>query len=272
VGTVEDDAGDWKRMVEEARAQIRQGEIEKVVLARELRLALPPGDALVPAVRRLRRRYDHCTVFAFSRSASAFVGATPERLVQVDGATVRATCLAGSTARGAGEAEDAALGEALLNDPKERREHELVVRALRDGLGPVCSQVEIAGTPGLLRMPNVQHLYTAITGTLREPAGVLSLAGRLHPTPAVGGVPRDAAVSLIRRYEKFDRGWYAGPVGWMDRQGNGEFVVALRSALLGASEARLYAGCGILSDSDPEREYQESNLKLRPMLWALGCE
>jgi isochorismate synthase len=266
------DAGAWQDMVREAIGEIRRGEAEKVVLAREVRVSLPEGFAVATVLRRLRSRYDHCTIFAFSRGERCFAGATPERLIRLDGSTVQATCLAGSTARGMTDAEDLALGRALLSDPKERREHELVVRALRDGLGPVCARLDYPETPEVLRMPNVQHLQTRMAGELRGPGDVLSLVERLHPTPAVGGAPREAALPLVRRHERFDRGWYAGPVGWMDRFGNGEFVVGLRSALIGAQEARLYAGCGILADSDPEREYRESCLKLRPMLWALNCE
>jgi menaquinone-specific isochorismate synthase len=119
-------------------------------------------------------------------------------------------------------------------------------------------------------MPNLQHLHTPVEGVLKEEAHILQLVEQLHPTPAAGGLPRQSALSLIRAYESFDRGWYAGPLGWIDRRGSGEFVVGIRSALLRGNQALLYAGCGIVADSDPQREYEESNLKLRPMLWALN--
>ena len=119
-------------------------------------------------------------------------------------------------------------------------------------------------------MPNVQHLYSPLTGTLTADSHILELVERLHPTPASGGLPRQSALSLIRTHESFDRGWYAGPVGWIDGKGGGEFAVAIRSALLRQNEARLYAGCGIVAGSDPQREYEESRLKLQPMLWALN--
>lgn len=269
---LEDDAeaDRWKETVRAVIQDIRRGAVEKVVLAREVRArsleALNPGTVM----RRLRAGYGGCTLFAFARGDACFLGATPERLVRLDGRLVRADCLAGSTARGATEDEDRSLAEALLADGKERHEHALVVRALRDALGPVCSQLRIPETPTILRMPNVQHLHSPVEGALKGEEHVLTLVERLHPTPAAGGLPRQAALSLIRSYEPFDRGWYAGPVGWIDGRGGGEFAVAIRSALLRGSEALLYAGCGIVAGSDPEREYEESCLKLRPMLWALN--
>jgi isochorismate synthase len=263
-------AADWQAVVGSVIQEIRAGAAEKVVLAREARLrATRPFDPAA-VLGRLRARFGACTVFAFSRGERCFLGATPERLVRLDGDILRVTGLAGSAPRGSTEIEDAALGTALLADPKERREHALVVEALRAALAPVCTRLEVPASPSLLKMTNVQHLQTLLTGTVSGRRNLLELVARLHPTPAVGGVPRDAAVALIRRYEPFGRGWYAAPVGWMDGRGNGEFVVALRSALLHGSEAWLYAGCGILSDSDPAREYEESCLKLQPMRWALS--
>lgn len=271
VTTVDEAEADrWRDAVAAVVQDIRRGTMEKLVLARRLRArALGPVDP-GPIIRRLRAGYGGCTVFAFARGESCFLGATPERLVRLDGGLVRADCLAGSTARGAGEDEDRALGEALLADEKERHEHALVVRALRDVLGPLCSRLSVPLAPGLLRMPNVQHLHTPVEGVVNGERHVLELVERLHPTPAAGGLPREAALTRIRSYETFDRGWYAGPVGWADGRGGGEFVVAIRSALLREREALLYAGCGIVAGSDPEREYEESCLKLRPMLWALN--
>ena len=160
----------------------------------------------------------------------------------------------------------------LLADPKERREHVLVVEAVRQALLPLCQELWAPPSPQVLRTPHVQHLHTPIEGRLREGTGLLEVVARLHPTPAVGGAPQKAALALIDACETFDRGWYAGPVGWLDGSGDGEFVVAIRSALLRGREAHLYAGCGILPDSDPRREEQESLLKLKAMLTALGGE
>ncbi len=263
-------AGSWRDAVGRIVEEIGHGPLEKAVLARQVRVRsaapLDPG----PVLDRLRTGYSGCTIFAFAFGHTTFLGATPERLIRLDGQRLRADCLAGSTARGANEQEDRSLGEALLADAKERHEHSLVVRAAREALAPLCSQLSVADTPTLLKMPTVQHLHTPVEGSLRGQAHLLDLVAQLHPTPASGGLPRAAAVSLIREHEPFDRGWYAGPVGWIDGSGDGEFVVAIRSALLREREALLYAGCGIVAGSDPDHEYQESCLKLRAMLWALN--
>lgn len=265
-------AARWKETIVSITNEIESGTLEKLVLARQVTAhasrSIDPGSV----IHRLRSGYDHCTVFAFASTQSCFVGATPERLIRLEGTTVRTDCLAGSTRRGATPDEDRRLGEALLADHKERREHALVRDALHEALEPFCAHLTVPDAPSLLRMPNVQHLYTPLEGELKEADDIFSLAERLHPTPATGGLPRETARSLLRTYENFDRGWYAGPVGWVDGRGGGEFVVAIRSALLRGRDARLYAGCGIVVGSDPEREYQESCLKLRPMLWALNSK
>ena len=263
-------ASRWREAVASVVRDVRRGTVEKLVLARRLRALAPRPLDSGPVLHRLRTGYGNCTVFAFAQGDACFLGATPERLVCLDGPVVRADCLAGSMARGATEDEDRSLGAALLANGKERHEHALVVRALWDALAPLCSSLSLPEMPSLLRMPNVQHLHTPVNGVLRGERHVLELVERLHPTPAAGGLPRNAALGLIRSYERFDRGWYAGPVGWVDGRGGGEFVVAIRSALLRGNEALLYAGCGIVAGSDPGREYEESCLKLRPMLWALN--
>ena len=210
-----------------------------------------------------------CTIFAARRGDACFLGATPERLARIEDRRVSVACLAGSGRRGATENDDAAAGAGLLADPKERSEHALVLGMILRALAPLCDDVRAPSEPVLMRMPNVQHLHTPVEATLRGDAGVLDLVARLHPTPAVGGVPAGAALDAIREHEPFDRGWYAGPIGWLDAHGNGEFAVAIRSGLVRRAEARLYAGCGIVRDSVPEREWDESLMKLRPMLCAL---
>lgn len=260
----------WKEKIVAIINEIERKALEKLVLARQVTLSsLRPFDPGA-IVARLRSSYGYCTLFAFASTQSCFVGATPERLVRLDGKIVRADCLAGSTSRDETPTKDHALGETLLADPKERREHALVKRTLQDCLTPFCMRLSAPETPTLLRLPNVQHLYTPLEGVLKEDNDIFGLVERSHPTPATGGLPWETACALLRTYEGFDRGWYAGPVGWVDRHGSGEFVVAIRSALLRGHDARLYAGCGIVAGSDPEREYAESCLKLRPMLWALS--
>jgi isochorismate synthase len=220
----------------------------------------------------LRTEYPSCFVFGFARGERCFLGATPERLVRLRDKLVSTMCLASTIRRGETPEQDRLLGEALLSDPKERQEHEVVVRALRSGLSELCEEVAPIGSPILLKVRNVQHLLTTIVGRVAEGRDLLDLVERLHPTPAVGGAPRPRARALIRAIERLDRGWYAGPIGWLDAQGEGEFSVALRSALLHGAEASLFAGCGIVTDSDPAAEYEESRWKLRPVLAALGGE
>jgi menaquinone-specific isochorismate synthase len=266
----EDGGARWKEKIVAIVNEIESKVIEKLVLARQVTISSPHPLDPGAIVSRLHNGYGHCTLFAFASNQSCFIGATPERLVRLDGKTVRTDCLAGSTNRDEDSTKDRVLGETLLADPKERREHALVKRALQDCLTPFCTHLSAPETPTLLRMPNVQHLYTPLKGVLREDSDIFGLVERLHPTPATGGLPRETAYTLLRTYEGFDRGWYAGPVGWVDGHGSGEFVVAIRSALLRDHDAKLYAGCGIVAGSDPEREYAESCLKLRPMLWALS--
>ena len=259
----------WERQVHDLVQAIQRGAVQKVVLARELHLRAQADFDIGVALRRLAAASRHCTLFAIDTGSACMIGATPERLVRLHGRTVQVDCLAGSTARGDTEYTDRLLGEALLNSDKERREHGLVVRTLREALSAHCSSLHVPEVPRLLRLPDVQHLYTPLQGTLRAGSNVLNLVAQLHPTPGVGGVPRAAALDLIREQEGLSRGWYAGPIGWVDAHDGGEFVVGIRSALVRGSEAWLYAGCGIVKGSEPHREYEESCLKLRPMLTAL---
>jgi isochorismate synthase len=263
---------EWEALVEDAAHACRNGALEKVVLARAVRArARAPFDPVV-ALERLRDAYPNAYVFAVARGPRCFLGATPERLVRLRDGTVDATCLAGSAPRGETPEEDARLGSALLASAKDRAEHAIVVRSVRAALEGVCSEVHSPDEPRLLRLRNVQHLYTPVDGHVSWPTCVLDLVQRLHPTPAVGGYPREEALRFIREREGLDRGWYAGPVGWLDRRGDGEFAVALRSALLHGAEATLFAGSGIVAQSRAPDEYAETCLKLRPMLNALGTE
>jgi menaquinone-specific isochorismate synthase len=262
-------ADEWQADVADAVRAIGRGELEKVVLARAVRLQSEQPFSPASALRHLVSHYPDCYLFAVARGLSCFLGATPEQLVRLREREVKAMSLAGSIRRGQTREEDERLGRALLASAKDRDEHAVVVRAMVEALGGVCSRLQVSETPELLRLGNIQHLCTPLTGQLSDSHTLLDLVERLHPTPAVGGRPRSAALQLIRECEKLDRGWYAGAVGWLDQDGEGEFCVAIRSALLHANEATLFAGCGIVTDSDPEREYAESRLKLRPMLDAL---
>jgi isochorismate synthase len=204
------------------------------------------------------------------RGTRFFVGATPERLVQAQDGNIYTMALAGSAPRGATPAEDERIGNALLQSEKNRTEHAIVVGQVEAVLAQHCHHVEVAREPRLLKLKNVQHLETPVKGTLLPQRCILDVIADLHPTPAVGGFPREDALATIRRVEQLDRGWYAGPLGWIGASGHGEFAVALRSGLIEQSEATLFAGCGIVGDSEPRSEYEESRLKLQVMLRSLG--
>jgi len=262
----------WNDSVTGLTQRIAAGDAGKVVLARRVQAEAEGGFEPRGVLQRLRHRFGDCTVFAMRSGEDAcFLGATPEMLVSLQGNAVRADCLAGSAARGATDAEDEALGSALLADEKERREHAFVSQSLNQSLSALCRNVRQPDAPRLRRFANVQHLHTPFEATTNGPRHVLDLVERLHPTAATAGLPREASLALIREHEPFSRGWYAGPIGWIDAEGGGEFAVALRSALLRGDVASLYAGCGIVTGSDPAREYAESLLKLQAMLWALDA-
>jgi len=258
--------------VDEVSHDIRDGLYQKVVLARGVEVSAEMPFDVRHALHHLRAAYPAASIFVFQRGQRCFLCATPERLARVVDGTVHTIALAGTAPRGASDADDHALGEALLHSEKNRREHAIVVETIRRGIAPLVSSLDVAQSPHLLRLANVQHLQTPITGTLIPGKTILDLVAALHPTPAVGGFPRDAAMTVIREREQLDRGWYAGPTGWVGPDGDGEFAVALRSALVEGDHATLFAGCGIVADSEPQREYEETCLKLRVMLDALRGE
>ncbi len=259
----------WKEIVRETAADVAAGKYRKVVLARAAKVRGEVDFEVGGVLARLQASYPSAIVFAISRGEKCFAGATPERLVRLEAGQFQTMALAGSIARGHISEEDFELGQQLLNSAKDRDEHAVVVDTIKEAVSKVCVEVNAPTEPQLLKLRNLQHLYTPITGKLAENNSILQLVGQLHPTPAVGGLPRLAAMELIREREQLDRGWYAAPIGWLDRRCDGEFAVALRSALLEGPEATLFAGCGIMGDSNPESEYAESNLKMRVMLNAL---
>ncbi|NLV06650.1 isochorismate synthase [Haloarcula rubripromontorii] len=256
----------WREQVSAALSSVDCGDLQKVVLAQSLRVALETDLSVPDVMARLSQTYPDCYRFMLSPEAGGtFFGATPERLVSVRGRTVRTEALAGSTGRGDTPAEDEWLAAELLDSEKDRHEQKLVADAIRDQLEPFASTVRI-GDRTVRRLATVQHLRTSITAELGTDEHVLSLVEALHPTPAVGGLPPDAALRTIRETEAFDRGWYAAPIGWVDAAGNGTFAVGIRSAVATEREATLFAGAGIVADSDPDREWDEVQLKYRPIL------
>jgi isochorismate synthase len=251
--------------------RIRDGDLGKVVLARTVDLdagrPLEPGTLL----RHLRAVDPDCYTFATPvASGASLIGASPELLLERRGSQVSSTPLAGSAPRHGDPVDDRAAAEALLGSTKDREEHAFVAEAIAETLGPLCDELSVPKEPQLIGTANVWHLATPIVGRLRDPAlTAIQLVGLLHPTPAVGGSPRDAALAAIADLEPFDRGWYAGPIGWMDADGDGAWAIALRCAELRGSTARLYAGAGIVADSDPASELDETERKLRAFLDAL---
>lgn len=262
----------WLEMIGRAVAEIRAGGLSKVVLARAVDVLYEKLRSPLPILKRLRKAYPDCFSFLFNPGkGQLFLGATPERLARFGNGAVHLGALAGTMARGEGPEQDDALARGLLESGKERSEHQIVVDAIVEciqGLG----EIERPSRPEVVKLSNLQHLYTPITLHTREPVSIISMVERLHPTPAVGGHPRATALERIRRFENFERGWYAAPMGWLNAQGEGEFVVALRACTLKANRARLFAGGGIVADSDPEREYLETELKLEPILAAISNE
>jgi len=264
-------ADGWRQNVKHALDAIKDGKLTKVTLARTMKLRSQIPIAPEVVLRSLTANYPECYTFAFSRRGTYFVGASPEELVALNGASVTSTCLAGSAPRGDSESKDMELSDWLLRNVKERREHEVVVDWISERMGRLCSELHWNEVPYVLRLGNLQHLATRFVGTRVDGCHVLDFVEALHPTPAVGGIPLEPALEMIEKLEDFDRGWYSGPVGWVDKNGNGEFAIAIRCALLRDKEAFLYAGDGIVTGSDPDKEDQETTMKFKPLLTALGA-
>jgi menaquinone-specific isochorismate synthase len=257
---------DWCAAVVAGRQAVRDGRLRKVVLARELEVQ---ADLTIPRDRVLQRLADTfpgCILGA----VGGFVCASPEVLVARDGDVVRSHPLAGTAPRGGDPSADARLAAGLLASAKDRDEHRITIDYVHEVLLPWCSFLDEEAEPSLVGVANVQHLGTMVEGRLSDPAPtVLELVEALHPTPAVAGDPPDEALALIAELEPGDRGRYAGPVGWVDAAGNGTWAVGIRSAELRGPEARLWAGVGIVTDSDPDAELEETRAKLQAMLGAL---
>lgn len=260
----------YEEAVARAVEKIRAGELDKVVLAREVRVSAPIDHDPAAVIGLLREAFASCYVYAVGRGESAFIGASPELLIRREGQRASTVALAGSTRRSADPAVDDHLAEQLRQSDKDREENAIVARRIARALSPHAVWVAVAAEPALVRVANIQHLGAPIRAQLASPVGAIELTGLLHPTPAVGGEPGRVAERLIPALEGLDRGWYAGPVGWTDAVGDGEFCVALRCALLRGHDAHLYAGCGIVRDSKPAAELAESEVKLQALLPVLA--
>jgi menaquinone-specific isochorismate synthase len=261
----------WQRAISEVVEKINRGEVDKVVLARDVVARSTKPIDVRNLLTRLSSSYSECWAFA----VDGLVGATPEMLVKRRGDVVTSRVLAGTVRRGDDKNQDANLAEALLASDKDQEEHEYAVSSVAQALANHCTDLDVPNEPRLLRLENVQHLATDITGLLADEIPVLTLAASLHPTAAVCGTPTERAANIIRALEGMDRNRYAGPVGWMDATGDGEFGIALRCGEIDADDPkriRLFAGCGIVAGSDPVSELAESAAKLKPMRYALGCD
>jgi menaquinone-specific isochorismate synthase len=253
--------------VAEAVHRLRSTDLAKVVLSHDLVATTADGDGPIDAryvLTGLADRYPNCYVF----SVDGLLGATPELLLRRHGDTVSARVLAGTMWPTDGVDPDA-LAARLLGSAKNQEEHRYAVDSLLATLRPYCAEVTAPHDPEILVLPNVVHLATDIMGTLTDDVSLLTLTGAAHPTAAIGGTPKDAAVALIAELEGMDRGRYTGPVGWVDSTGDGEFGIALRCGQLDGNSVRLFAGGGIVADSDPDNEVAEAAAKFVPMREAL---
>jgi menaquinone-specific isochorismate synthase len=256
----------FKDAVGTALQRIDAGAVEKVVLARDIVADLPEGFDLRAPLNVLAENYPTCWVY----SVDGLFGASPELLVRVSHGQVSARVLAGTAGRGTDPGVDFAIGQALSESHKNVAEHAFAVDSMVRALGPFCEHVDADPKPFSLKLPNVWHLASDVHGVLKEDASVLDLAAAIHPTAAVAGTPREAAVSLIDELEPFDRGRYAGPVGWIGADGDGEWAIALRGAQVEGSQVRAFAGCGIVAESDADSESTETDLKFQPIIQALS--
>ncbi|MDD3448634.1 MAG: isochorismate synthase [Gammaproteobacteria bacterium] len=262
--------GEWLDRVAAAQAAMADGRLEKVVLSRRVRVQAPHDLQLPRLLAALAYRHPCCTHLAINMATTTLLAATPERLAVLAGREVESDALAGTTPRAPDESVDGELGERLLADPKSRAEHRLVVEAVAAALAPLCEDVAAPAAPVLAKLRSLQHLWTPVRGRLRNGAGLLDLAAQLHPTPAVGGTPRASVLAWLQDNGESGRGWYTGAAGWMDAAGDGELSVILRCALVQGARAELFAGAGIVADSDSAGELEETELKLQAMLEVLA--
>lgn len=269
-GYIEKGKEQYLQSIEKVTSLIKNKEAEKVVIARSLVAEFRESPTSQQILSHLYHEQPESYLFGLERENLLFFGASPERLVKVDDGKAYSSCVAGSIKRGKTAEEDELFGQSLLNDAKNLKEHQYVVDMIKDIFERNCTSINMPKRPQLLKIRDIQHLYTPVEGILSKEATILQLVKDLHPTPALGGAPKEKALTIIREYETMNRGFYASPIGWIDANLNGEFAVAIRSAALFDDTAYLYAGGGIVADSKAQSEYEETLVKFRPMLRALG--
>lgn len=256
----------WIRNIKKALEEIDSGKVQKIVLSRQVDIELESKINISKIIKRLGERYPRCYVFAFRKNDSIFFGASPEKLAKISNGWIEADALAGSVARGESEENDELLANSLLTSKKDLAEQKIVVSFIRDSFSQFCDEIIFDENPIIRKLPNIQHLWTPIKGKINSNESIFTILKELHPTPAICGVPWNKALDSIIEMEPHDRGLFSGMIGWFNFNNEGEFAVAIRSALLKNRSIYAFAGCGIVKGSDPEFEYAESELKLRPIL------
>ncbi len=256
----------WIENVNKALNEIDSGKVQKIVLSRQVDLELENSINISNVLNTLGERYPRCYVFAFRKNDSIFFGASPEKLAKISGGWIEADALAGSISRGKTSAEDDSLAETLLSSKKDLAEQEIVVSFIKDSFANFCSNIIYEEKPIIRKLPNIQHLWTPIKGKINQDESVFSVLKELHPTPAICGVPWTKARDSIIEMEPHNRGLFSGMIGWFNLKTEGEFAVAIRSALIKKKSIHAFAGCGIVKGSDQEIEYAESELKLKPII------
>jgi len=256
----------WVENVNKALAEIDSGEVQKIVLSRQVDLDLVNFINISNVLETLGERYPKCYVFAFRKNDSIFFGASPEKLARISDGWIEADALAGSISRGLTKEGDILLANTLLASEKDLAEQEIVVSFIRDSFSQFCSEIVSKSDPVIRKLPNIQHLWTPIRGKINSNQSIFAILKALHPTPAICGVPWDKALKSIKEMEPHNRGLFSGMIGWFNLNYEGEFAVAIRSALLKEKKIYAFAGCGIVKGSDPEIEYAESELKLKPII------
>ena len=257
----------WDKQVNDIVTNIRRGDLKKTVLSRIYHIKRQKKLDIITTLSKLEKKFPSCYIFFFEPlKDNYFFGASPELLVNAVNNSIEVHALAGSNKRGKTQQEDKILGNELLNTPKERAEHTFVIEQISQKLAPFTKDLKISDEPTLLKLQNIQHLKTIIRGELINKGKIIPVVEALHPTPAVGGVPQEEALKIIKDLEIYSRGWYASPVGWVNQHGDGTFVVAIRSAIVNKNDIWLYAGAGIVNGSRAEKEWQETQLKFSALL------
>jgi menaquinone-specific isochorismate synthase len=261
-----DDFKNWKNKIDSVVEEIKREKIDKVVIARRVEKEITSPINWQKTFSELNLKYPACTNFLYKSGKSIFFGSTPEILIKYSGNTFFTEALAGSIMRGVDPAQDRLFEDELLKSDKNKVEHEAVIDYIKKSVFNFVEKVEITKNPVVKKLPNIQHLQTSVTGTLKSKDQVFKIISALFPTPAVCGIPKDQSLMMIEKTENFDRGLFSGLIGWFNADNYGEFFVTIRSALVKDNKLYAYAGCGIVDGSDPKEEFEETELKLKPIL------